>query len=684
MIALVLLGVVPFMLAAIWYASSQAAQIIRQEAKENMTLRASALADSVSRWDKMNVLALRTLSENPGFLSMDAKQQVPDLSATYRIHGEIYGLGILDKDGWVNANGRGKVRKKPASAASQIFFQKAIATGEIVRSPKISKSFNEPAITFAAPIRKRIPLKLGDTGPLVVSLQQNLKGIKKFDYYEGEVSGVYDALTEEAVRQYQTDYMGLSPTGIADPLTFDLIAQKAAKQPRPSKEGEIIGVAVLGTFLKDLAKVVGAIHLGETGYAFLVDELGQVLAHPEEKFMTGDSLTNQSDYPPVKTVLEGNTNFYSFIEDGVEWFSYGIRLKNGWSVIALQQKAEVLAKEQKYWHFSILVAILSVIGVSILIWVLATRLLKPIISLTNAATTLSEGDWKQQVEIERHDEIGKLGNAFNQMSKQLRVSFSVLEAKKEEAQKAQVEAEAANKAKSAFVANMTHELRTPLNAIIGYSELLQDDVMDSGMDAFIPDLKKIGSAGKHLLALVNDVLDFSKVEAGRMDIHAEEFDITEMVNEVLSTIEPIVEKNSNSLHVRCPADIGAMFSDVTKTRQCLFNLLSNSSKFTEHGILTLTVTRYKDKNEENSVCFEISDTGIGMTKDQIGKLFHAFSQADSSTTRKYGGTGLGLVITKQFCQLLGGDVSVTSEFGKGSTFTIHLPTKVKLVNSEAE
>ena len=233
-------------------------------------------------------------------------------------------------------------------------------------------------------------------------------------------------------------------------------------------------------------------------------------------------------------------------------------------------------------------------------------------------------------------------------------------------------AEAANASKSQFLANMSHELRTPLNAIIGYSEMLQEELTDIGEEALIPDLKKIHSAGKHLLGLINDILDISKIEAGRMEMFVEEFSINELIGDVTATIKPLIAKNHNTLAVACPVDVGRMSADVTKLRQILFNLLSNASKFCENGTIGLTVER-EGEGAAAHIRFAISDSGIGMTAEQLGKLFQAFTQADASTTRKYGGTGLGLVISRTFCRLMGGDITVTSEVGKGSTFTITLP-----------
>jgi signal transduction histidine kinase/DNA-binding response OmpR family regulator len=231
--------------------------------------------------------------------------------------------------------------------------------------------------------------------------------------------------------------------------------------------------------------------------------------------------------------------------------------------------------------------------------------------------------------------------------------------------------EQASQHKSQFLANMSHELRTPLNAIIGYSEILQEDAVDLGQDNLVADLKKIESAGRHLLGLINDILDLSKIEAGKMDIYLEDVEIVPLLEEVRSIIVPMAEKNANVLEYRLADNLGSMHTDRTKLKQSLLNLFSNGSKFTQNGRLTLNVQRFE--TDKPMVSFAVSDTGIGMTEEQLGRLFQAFNQADASTTKKYGGTGLGLAITRNFCQLLGGNVTVTSKPGEGSTFTIVLP-----------
>ena len=263
-----------------------------------------------------------------------------------------------------------------------------------------------------------------------------------------------------------------------------------------------------------------------------------------------------------------------------------------------------------------------------------------------------------------------------------------LDMAREAAEAARATAESANSAKSTFLASMSHELRTPLTAIIGFSEMLLAEAEAEAKNEQAEDLTRINDSATHLLGLINDILDLSKVEAGKMELHLETFDVANLVAEVRDTIQPLVAKKSNRLIVDCPADIGAMRADQTKLRQALLNLLSNANKFTEEGEITLRVWKEEGRMQNaesaasslhSSFCllhFQVTDTGIGMTAEQISRLFQAFTQADSSTGRKYGGTGLGLAITKQFCELMGGRVEVQSEPGKGSTFTIRLPAEV--------
>ncbi len=280
-------------------------------------------------------------------------------------------------------------------------------------------------------------------------------------------------------------------------------------------------------------------------------------------------------------------------------------------------------------------------------------------------------------EIPMSFSTGILKSAEGQASGMIAVAQDITLRKRQEKElkEAKVAAEAANATKSQFLATMSHELRTPLNAIIGYTEMMQEEAEDNGHDEYVPDLKKVHSSAKHLLALINDVLDLSKIEAGKMDLYLESVEVKPLIDDVVAVVAPLVDKKANRLSLNLGPNLGSMHADVTKVRQSLFNLLSNASKFTERGTITLDVYRIWHDGAE-IFKFEVSDTGIGMNKDQLGRMFQAFTQADASTTRKFGGTGLGLVISRNFCQMMGGDITVESEEGKGTKFTIVLPVVV--------
>ena len=335
------------------------------------------------------------------------------------------------------------------------------------------------------------------------------------------------------------------------------------------------------------------------------------------------------------------------------------------------------------------------LGMVVVAW-LSALISQPLQRVTESARQLATGDFSAAatLEIRSQDEVGVLADAFKKMADNLQRTYAelaesnlTLEGKvaartrelghmTQLAEEARQQAEAASRTKSSFLASMSHELRTPLTAIIGFSEMLLAEAQAESRTEAADDLQRIMDSAKHLLHLINEILDLSKIEAQKMELHLERFEVANILREVGNTITPLVKQRANRLVVTAAADLGSINADITKLRQSLLNLLSNANKFTEQGEVRLTVERFT-RDGAAFISFAVSDTGIGMTPEQLGKLFQAFQQADSSTSRKYGGTGLGLVITRKFCELMGGTVHVSSELGKGSTFTIELPAEVK-------
>jgi signal transduction histidine kinase len=376
--------------------------------------------------------------------------------------------------------------------------------------------------------------------------------------------------------------------------------------------------------------------------------------------------------------------------------SHTLRDPNGSTILKTHAARDIEPYRQQLFNHALVIILVSTIIFTLVVAGLIYTLkasLRPLDELQTAAAQLSKGNY---VKVSRTSipEIDIVIQSFNKMAEEItdlikKLQSEIFEHKKTEKNLkkhqhdlslARDQAFAASRAKSVFLANMSHELRTPLNAIIGYSEMFFEDPSLNVNQQQLDDLTKIKSSGQHLLSIINDILDLSKIEAGKLELNLDHFDLETFINETVSTLQPSAAKNSNTLTVDHPPGIGTIYNDANKLRQCLLNVLDNACKFTNNGKINLYVEA-QSRNEVEWIQFVVSDTGIGIGEDQTGNLFSEFTQADSSTTKSYESTGLGLALSQRFCELMGGYITFTSELGKGSEFSISIPKRAKRKNS---
>ena len=439
------------------------------------------------------------------------------------------------------------------------------------------------------------------------------------------------------------------------------------------------GVSVAEVNLKLIWDVVSQIKVGERGHAYVVDAQGRLIAHPDISLVLRNTdmsrlaqvraARGESD-SPSETVQEAEN-----IEGRKVLTASAPVSPLGWRVFVELPAGEAYAPLYAALQRLGLI-LLAALGFAVLAGMfLAGRMVGPIQALRAGAARIGSGDLSQRIAIKTGDELEALANQFNDMAGRLQESYTGLEKKVEErtreVEEKSRQLEMASQHKSQFLASMSHELRTPLNAIIGLTEMMVTNAARFGTEKAAEPLRRVHRAGSHLLGLINQVLDLSKIEAGKLELSSESVNLAPLIDEVIGTARQLAEQNKNRLVVESQEDLGVLTVDPMRLRQILLNLLSNACKFTKQGGVTLRVRKVVDGR--NWIEFAVADTGIGMTPEQQAKLFEEFTQANSSTARQYGGTGLGLAITRKLARMMGGDVTVTSEPGKGSVFTVRLP-----------
>lgn len=468
---------------------------------------------------------------------------------------------------------------------------------------------------------------------------------------------------------YSSIFLNTSKSG-----NYDFLVQA----PLFDNSGKIYGSVVFEVPLLSFFSVIESrIGLGSTGESILLgNNKGQALTLSPLRFNKSSIL--ETTIAIDLTNKASNSGYIEF-KDYRNQESIGVLQqtpKMDFYILTMINKKEMFASINGLMvENGIIMVLATLLIVFAALW-LSYSITRPLQSLAKATIDLKEKNFDVHIDeglLQAKDEIGSLAYVFQQMIHELKNYYQSLQDLIQEVENSKEEALAANTAKSQFLANMSHELRTPLNAVIGYSELLMEDAEDQQLEGFVKDLSKIRGSAKHLLELINDILDLSKIEAGKIEIYLEEINIPVFVKMLSDLIQPIFEKNSNTFVLECPEDIGVMYSDATRVRQSILNLLSNASKFTKNGEVRLSISRHSGASGEEWIHFAVIDTGIGMTQEQLSKLFQAFTQAEATTTRKFGGTGLGLYLSKRFCEMLGGLITVESQYGKGTTFTMKLP-----------
>ncbi len=505
-----------------------------------------------------------------------------------------------------------------------------------------------------------------------------------------DINGRNTARSDERPLVNYEDRQWFRKTAHSQDVTREILLSRTTGHPAALMatpiflNNKIIGVVAAGTDLTKLTDEIGNRTFGRTGRSFVIDEDGYIIAHPNAQYI--QKMSHFPDHDPIRAVLHGKTGPFDYKnEEGVIHHAYAVRLSNGWSVISARALADINAEIFPIWLRAMIIIACAATALTAVLWYVAGKLVRPIDRLTQAANSLAQGHWDVRIPEDRHDEFGLLGNAFNRMTTELSQNYRNVEEKvaqrtqelaqsNSELQMARKSAEDANRAKDDFLTNVSHELRTPLTAVLGYTELMLDPT--TAPDVPASSLRAIRSNATHLLQIVNDILDHSKINAGGMTVDPQPCSLQDLIREVTDCVVPRARAKSLKFDLQVDHMLPShIVTDALRVKQSLINLLSNAIKFTDNGQVTLIIepSTYSHKPMLN---FVIKDTGVGIAPEYLPHLFRSFNQADSSRTRRFGGTGLGLAIAHGFAALLGGTIVAESKLGMGSTFIFSIPLMV--------
>lgn len=519
------------------------------------------------------------------------------------------------------------------------------------------------------------------------------------DIYLGmtvDTSGYSIARSDNREPQYYGDRVYIKRSLDGEDITYQAVVSRTNGKPAVcmgtpigDRQTQILGAVAICSNLEISTQQVTKLQFGNTGYGFVVNELGEVLAHSEPEFILGDELKDFSQNPPVQRILDGDSGLMFYTDnEGIEWISYYVRLDSGWGVVVNQQTSEFFQSEREFLILGFLIAAVTVVGVSIVTWLVANQAIAPISTLSDAATAIASGQWNRKVSTKRKDELGVLAQSFNQMALQLKILFknlqkridqrtNELEEAKQLAQQAQQTALNASKTRDRFLSNFSRELQTPIDSILGHIKIIKKDL--PGDSERLENLKIIEQSGNHLSTLINDIVYFSNSETTQIQLIENNFQLATCLDEVLNIIRLPAEQKNLQISKEYDDLPRAIRADEKRLRQVLVDMLSNAVKFSHKGEITLKARAIDSpKNDRQTLRFEVNSNSIGMSQEELETLLQPFERLGGLNR------GLGLSIAKDIVQLMGGKLQIESKVRKGASFWFEIRVPVVEVEEEEQ